>query len=633
MCGITGFVGKGEPRDLNSMTRSLSHRGPDGEGVYVDEEWPVFLGSRRLSVRDLQGGTQPMLSVDGQMVVVFNGEIYNAGELRTQLEGRGHHFRSDHSDTEVLLHGFREWGEELVPRLSGMWAFALLDRRTQTLFLSRDRFGQKPLYIYQQGDTFAFASEVRAFARHRNLDLSLSAVGLHKYCAHGYFPGVHSLYQQVRKLRSGHNLTLDLRELRAHENRYWSYSIEPEGPSDSAAADRWGAEVRGLLEQSVSRRLLSDVPLGIFLSGGLDSSAIAAIAAERTSGSLKSFSLGFDEPSFDETTQALAAARVVGSTHEVTTFGSDLLPMVTSEVFDRIDEPLSDSSMLSYYLLCKTAREQVTVALGGDAGDELFAGYDPFHALRFADLIERALPSPIHRGIRSLLSRISPSHGYMSTRFKIDRTLRGFGHGPALWNPLWLAPVSPLELEELLGEPVELESLYSEAIEAWDGCSSDHPVDRSLEFFGRVFLQDDILVKVDRMSMMHGLEVRTPFLDRDLVDCVRRIPHGLKLRGRTTKYILKKAMEPLLPASTIHRQKLGFSAPLGRWLADGAVAVDADALPIGWSPQSVRRRVQRHRDGIDDHRLMLWNMYALGEVMRRGGGHITGSGAGRAAEP
>jgi len=633
MCGITGFVGKGDERDLKSMTRSLSHRGPDGEGIYIDSKWPVFLGSRRLSVRDIEGGAQPMISDDRQLVVVFNGEIYNAKELRLELEGQGHHFHSAHSDTEVLLHGFREWGAGLVPRLSGMWAFAILDLREQTLFLSRDRFGQKPLYLYQQGGTFAFSSEIRAFAKHRHLGLSLSAIGLHKYCAHGYFPGIHTLYHEVRKVRSGHNLTLDLRELRAHESCYWSYSIEPEGPVDAAAVDRWADEVRALLEQSVSRRLVSDVPLGVFLSGGLDSSAIGAIASARVPGKLETFSVGFDEPTFDETKEALAAARVIGSRHKVTTFGAQLLPTVTSEVFDRIDEPLSDSSMLSYYLLCKTARERVTVALGGDAGDELFAGYDPFHALRFADLIERALPSPVHRGIRSLLSRISPNHGYMSTRFKIDRTLRGFGHGPALWNPLWLAPVSPVELEELLGEPVELESLYSEAIEAWDGCSSDHPVDKSLEFFARVFLQDDILVKVDRMSMMHGLEVRSPFLDHDLVDCVRRIPHGLKLRGRTTKFILKKAMEPLLPASIVHRQKLGFSAPLGQWLADGAVSVDADALPLGWSPQCVRRRVQRHRDGIDDHRLMLWNMYALGEVIRRGEGRITGSGVRRAGEP
>ena len=626
-------MGAGDADDLNTMLRSLSHRGPDDEGTYIDPHWPLFLGSRRLAVRDTAGGAQPMISADGQMVVVFNGEIYNAPEIRSELEGRGHEFRSDHSDTEVLLHGFTEWGEALVPKLSGMWAFAILDRHEQRLFLSRDRFGQKPLYFYAGHSTFAFASEIRAFTNHHKLDLSISATSLHKYCAHGYFPGQHSLYSQVHKVRSGHNLSFDLVERRTHERRYWAFSIEPEGPTTAAAADRWADEVRGLLQQSVRKRLLSDVPVGIFLSGGLDSSAVAAIAGTIQSEPLQTFSIGFEDPSFDETAEALAAAKFIDSTHRVTSFSRDRLAGISAEVFERLDEPLSDSSMLSYYLLCKAASEHITVALGGDAGDELFAGYDPFHAVRFAAVLERAVPGPVHRGIRSLLSRFNPSHGYMSTRFKIDRTLRGFGHGASLWNPLWLAPVSPSELEELLGQPIELESLYSEAIEAWDGCASSHPVDRSLEFFARVFLQDDILVKVDRMSMLHGLEVRSPFLDRDLVDCVRRIPHGLKLRGGTTKYILKKAMEPLLPAAIVHRKKRGFSAPLGRWLAEGAVALDTNALPAGWRSQGLQRKMQRHRDGLDDHRLLLWNIYALSEVLRREGGRVTASGPERAAAP
>jgi asparagine synthase (glutamine-hydrolysing) len=218
----------------------------------------------------------------------------------------------------------------------------------------------------------------------------------------------------------------------------------------------------------------------------------------------------------------------------------------------------------------------------------------------------------------------------MPIRFKLDRALRGIGHSPALWNPLWLAPVSPGELGELLDEPVELEELYSEAIELWDSCGAEHPVDRSLEFFGSLFLQDDILVKVDRMSMMHGLEVRSPFLDHDLVECVRRIPHGLKLHGTTTKYILKKALEPLLPTSIIHRQKVGFSAPLGQWLANGSLSVDAEALPAAWAHEAVHDKVRRHREGRDDHRLMLWNLFALSEFMKRDGARVASSAPERA---
>ncbi len=618
MCGIVGFVGDGDQRDLQAMVAALEHRGPDASGTYVDEQSAVYLGSRRLAVRDIKGGTQPMHSDDGQLIVVCNGEIYNADQLRIELEGLGHRFRTSHSDTEVLLYGWRQWGEELVSRLCGMWAFAILDRTQQRLFLSRDRFGQKPLYVCQQGGIFAFASEPATLLRHRGLQLSLSRTGLHKYCAHGYFPGEHTIYQQVRKVRGGHNLSFDLRESTAHTKRYWSYQVEPEGDCGDAAEQRWAEQVRDLLTQSVSRRMVSDVPLGIFLSGGLDSSAVAAIAAaHRGASPLLSFSVGFEEQGFDETTSAQAVADLLGTEHQVSMFTASRLSTISAEVFDRLGEPLSDSSMLSYYVLCKSARERVTVALGGDAADELFAGYDPFRALRYAELAERALPRPIHHGIRALISRLGPSHGYMPMRFKLNRGLRGIGHRPALWNPLWLAPVSPDELEELLAEPIDLEELYSEAIELWESCKADHPVDRSLQFFGSLFLQDDILVKVDRMSMMHGLEVRSPFLDRDLVDCVRRIPHGLKLRGKTGKYILKKAVEPLLPAEIIHRPKVGFSAPLGRWLADGAVTPDADALPMGWSQDLVRDKVQRHQRRQDDHRLLLWNLYALSEFMKR----------------
>jgi len=631
MCGISGFVGAGEQRDLDEMLASLSHRGPDDSGTWFDAQRGVYLGSRRLAVRDLDGGAQPMCSDTGDLVVVCNGEIYNAAQLRAELEAHGHRFLSSHSDTEVLLHGWRQWGEDLVPRLSGMWAFALLDRGQQRLFLSRDRFGQKPLYVYQQGGTFAFASEVGAFRHHRSIQLSLSRRGLHKYCAHGYFPGEHTIYDEVRKLRSGHNLSFDLRESTAHSSRYWTYRIEPQGGCDERAASRWAEQVRALLQQSVRRRMVSDVPLGIFLSGGLDSSAIAAIAAaERGAAPLLSFSVGFEDSSFDETPEAQAAAQLSGTEHHISMFTAQRLPAVVRAVFDHLDEPLSDSSMLSYYVLCKSARKHVTVALGGDAGDELFAGYDPFRALRFADLAERVLPRRVHRGIQALVSRLSPSHGYMPIRFKLDRALRGIGHSPALWNPLWLAPVSPGELGELLDEPVELEELYSEAIELWDSCGAEHPVDRSLEFFGSLFLQDDILVKVDRMSMMHGLEVRSPFLDHDLVECVRRIPHGLKLHGTTTKYILKKALEPLLPASIIHRQKVGFSAPLGQWLANGSLSVDAEALPAAWAHEAVHDKVRRHREGRDDHRLMLWNLFALSEFMKRDGARVASSAPERA---
>ncbi len=616
MCGITGFVGQGQRRDLLAMTGALSHRGPDQEGYYLDSELPVFLGSRRLVIRDTEGGVQPLASEDEQTWLIFNGEIYNAAELREQLQQCGHRFRSQASDSEVVLHAYRQWGVDLFAHLNGMWALALLDRKRGQLLLSRDPFGQKPLYVTRQGSLFAFASEPGALTQHRGLDLKLSELGLRKYCAHGYFPGEHSLYHGVRKLPPGHWLRLNLNDLESQQHCYWRYRIEPQGDCSETAAEHWAQQLRERLLNSVRRRLVSDAPVGFFLSGGLDSSAIIACAAAAGTRPLRSFSIGFSESSFDESEEALRAAHAVGSTHRVKVFSKELVEELVDEIFKRLDEPLSDSSMLSFYLLCREARRDVKVALGGDAGDELLAGYAPFHALRFAGLAEQLLPRPIHRGISALMSRIPPSHSNMSTRFKIDRAMRGLGHGAALWNPLWLAPVSPPDLEELLGEPIDLEELYSEAIEAWDGCESDHPVDRSLEFYGRVFLTDDILVKVDRLSMLHGLEVRSPFLDPELIDCIRRIPHGLKLKGSTTKYILKRAVAPLLPADIIHRRKLGFSAPLGSWLAQGALRPDPDNLPGSWRSKALRQRLQRHRSGHQDHRLLLWNLLALSEVMR-----------------
>ncbi|HCP46069.1 MAG TPA: asparagine synthase (glutamine-hydrolyzing), partial [Deltaproteobacteria bacterium] len=388
MCGLVGFVGQGSVEDLRRMVATLEHRGPDDEGVFVDEGLAVYLGLRRLEVIDVASGQQPMATPDGELVVVFNGELYNAPELREELERAGHVFTSSHSDTEVLLHGYRAWGDALVDRLNGMWAFALLDRRRRRLFLSRDRFGQKPLYWLQRRGTFAFASEPQALAAHEQVTLSLSASSLRKYFAHGYFPGTHSAYEGVRRLDAGCNLSLtlggqtaphdpsDVDAARPQIHRYWSYRIEPEGGLGPRSEERWAGQVGELLERAVRRRLRSDVPLGLFLSGGLDSSAIGALARPHLGDhQLKSFSIGFSDSSFDETDDARAMAAWLGSEHTVEVFSADRFQGLSRQVFDQLDEPLSDSSMLSYALLCERARQDVTVALGGDAGDELFAGY------------------------------------------------------------------------------------------------------------------------------------------------------------------------------------------------------------------------------------------------------------------
>jgi asparagine synthase (glutamine-hydrolysing) len=618
MCGIAGFAGRGDDADLRRMSAALAHRGPDAEGAWVDPELPVRLAHRRLCVVDPAGGAQPMWTADGAIGVVFNGEIYNHRALRAALEARGHAFRSDHSDTEVLLHGYREWGPELVRRLNGMWAFALLDRPRRRLLLSRDRFGQKPLYWARRPGSFAFASELSALLAHPELRAGLSETGLRKYFAYGYVPAPHTIRRGIHKLPAGCNLAVELPDGEPRVSRYWEFSLEPEAEPPAEVVAGWEEELRGRLERAVVRRLEADVPLGVFLSGGIDSSAVALVAARHHKpGELLTFSVGFDDPSFDESAASERVARLVGSRHHRTLFSPERARALWPEVAARLDEPLADPSLLPTHLLCGLARRHVTVALGGDGADELFAGYDPFRALRWAELYARAVPRPVHRAIRLLAARLPTSHRNLSLDFKLKRTLAGLSYPQPLWNPVWLAPLEPPEIAELLGAPVDPEDLYAEAIEAWERSAGLSVADRTLQFFTRLYLQDDILAKVDRASMMHGLELRSPYLDVDLVDLVRRIPASCKLRRGQTKWLLKRALAPWLPRQVRHRPKKGFGVPVGRWLQRGVAPFDRIA-GVGGSGIH-RERLAQHRAGQADHRLYLYAQWVLDRHRERWG--------------
>ena len=615
MCGIAGFTGCGDGDDLRRMTRALAHRGPDGEGYFEDPKGGVWLGHRRLSVIDLETGEQPMWSRDGALAVVFNGEIYNHPELRLELEDRGHVFDSDHSDTEVLLYGYREWGSALVERLNGMWAFALLDRRRGRLLLSRDRFGQKPLYWAQRRGFFAFASELNALVEHSELDATVSPEAVQKYFAYGYVPAPGSLYEGIHKLPGGHNLILDLAKRQPEVTRWWEFRLEADPDPSPDAEQHWCEEIRETLRGAVLRRLMSDVPLGVFLSGGIDSSAIAVLAAEaKPAETLRTYSIGFKEASFDESTYAQRMARWVSSQHRCAVFGLDQMRTLLPELAQHLDEPMGDSSILPTSILCRDARSEVTVALGGDGADELFAGYDPFLALRWAERYQSLVPYPLHRAIRLMAGRLPTSLRNMSLDFKLKRTLRGLDHRPTLWNPVWMGPLSPTELAELMGEPVEPEALYSEAIDLWERNSGVSLVDQTLQFFTRLYLQDDILTKLDRASMMHSLELRSPYLDMEFVNLVRRIPHRYKLRRGVSKYLLKRALEPLLPREIIERPKKGFGIPIGAWFQSGELAFGGEnrlATVLPGSDGFLRRRLEEHRHGRADHRLYLYNHWLL----------------------
>lgn len=613
MCGIAGFFGAGDRDILQRMTQRLVHRGPDEAGYDVDSERRAFFGFRRLAILDLADGHQPMTSADKRLTVVFNGEIYNFRELRKELEDLGAQFHTDHSDTEVLLHGYRHWGADLPNHLNGMWAFAIHDREQRQVFFSRDHFGKKPLFWYQTNDTFVFASELTALREHPAVPATLSKRALQKYFAYGYVPAPLSFLEGANKLPAGHSMTLNLVEGSVRIVRYWQYKPEPFDTRPKNVEAQWAEQLATLLDAAVARRLVADVPVGCFLSGGIDSSMIAAVAARHVGHKrLQAFSIGFEEAAFDETRYARLVAEHIGVEHHVETLSVqralDLLPQIVAQW----DEPIADSSMLPTYLLCNYARQHVTVALGGDGADELFAGYDPFKALRYARWYERVIPKPVHRGIAMLAHRMPVTHGYMSFDFRLKRMLRGLNHAPSLRLPVWMAPLAQAEMEELFSEPVELEDIFSEAIEIWDNCASADPVDRAIAFYIRLYLQDDILVKVDRASMLNSLEVRAPYLDRDLVDFARRLPADCKLRGGTTKHLLRTVATPLLPPEILGRRKQGFALPVGQWFADGKLG-QSDTVTGPRAP-FWQKRLTEQRHGKADNRLYLWAEVALASM-------------------
>jgi asparagine synthase (glutamine-hydrolysing) len=606
MCGIAGFVGPGSERDLRAMSDALIHRGPDGSGECIDRANGVFLAHRRLAILDIGGGEQPMWNEDGQIGVVFNGEIYNHLDLRRELAARGHVFKSDHSDTEVLVHGYEEWGEDLPLRLNGMFAFAIYDRTARRLFLARDRFGKKPLYYTVASGFIAFASELTALLRHPRVARSLDEVSLRKYFAYGFIPAPNSLYRDVAKLPGGNRLSYDIASGAVRKSPYWQFRIEPADRIPPDPEQSWGEELRALLSQAVKRRLVSDVPLGIFLSGGIDSSAVLAFATKHVPPALiKSFSIGFHEQSFDESAYAQRVASLFGTDHSHGVLDLEQASELIPDLLSRLDEPMGDSSLLPTYLLCEFARKRVTVALGGDGGDELFAGYDPFKALRIAQMYRKVVPGWLHRGLRSLAELLPVSERNMGLDFKVKRGLRGVSYPESIWNPVWLGPLEPSELQDLFRKPVRFEEVYDDAIGVWAGSAAENLIDRTLEFYTRFYLQDDILTKVDRASMMVSLEVRAPFLDNDVVEFARRIPHQYKFRGGQTKYLLKRALQGVLPHDIIYRKKKGFGIPLARWLRnwkEPEVALRSPATDTAW----VSRRWNDHRNGTTDDRLFLW---------------------------
>jgi asparagine synthase (glutamine-hydrolysing) len=618
MCGITGIAdlsGPISPEVLKRMANTLRLRGPDDESYYLPEPSPggtaVGFGFRRLSIIDLSGGRQPMTNEDGSLWIVCNGEIYNHVDLRVELESKGHTFRT-HSDIEVLLHLYEELGPDCVTKANGMFALAIWDSKNQTLFLARDRMGKKPLYYRATSTQLLFGSEVKALLAHPDCPRELDPRALSKYLAYEYVPSPHCIFKGIHKLPGGHWLTWKRGQTRVQ--RYWDVQFFHGAPerSENEIAD----ELLERLKQAVRLRLISDVPLGVFLSGGIDSSSVVAMMAElMPPAQIKTFAIGFEDKSFDESSHARRVAQFFGTDHREQILQSRTLLDILPEIAGFLDEPLADASIIPTYLLSKFTRQHVTVALGGDGGDELFAGYPTFQAHRMAAFYK--VPRALHnRVIRPLAEWLPVSNDNISFDFKVKRFLRGMGSNPGIRDLTWMGSFTPGEQRSLLQGSAPIIDSYDDVLETEKNCPSGANMERLIYLYCKLYLQDCILTKVDRASMACSLEARAPFLDYTFVEFVNSIPFGLKLKGLTTKYILKKAMQKKLPPEILARPKKGFGIPVGKWFRHDLRSLLLDTLSESrlrrqglFDPVEVTRIVDEHLRGTKDNRKQLWTLF------------------------
>ena len=619
MCGITGWASlnshtpppEGARELLHSMCERMVHRGPDSEGSYVTSG--VALGMRRLAIIDLVTGEQPAFNEDKSVTVVLNGEIYNYRELRIDLEKRGHVFRSA-SDTEVLPHLYEEYGDEMIRELNGMFAFALWDNRRRRLLIARDRFGEKPLYWGVFDKTLLFASEPKVLLAHPAVKPSLNLQALRQYLSFDYVPAPFSIYEGINKLPAAHKLVVE--DGRVETERYWclSYKTAEPVPSEDEAAEH----LRELMADAVRMRLVSDVPLGVLLSGGVDSSTVAALAVAASHEAVKTFSISFAEASFDESAYARGVAKFLGTDHHEERLSANLAANLVSEIGAWMDEPFSDPSLVPTYLLSRFTRKHVTVALGGDGGDELFAGYPMYAGLRWAELYKR-VPSALRTSVVEPLIKLLPvKTKNLSFDYKALRFVSGAKYDAVARHHVWFGSFTPEEQTELLTADALAASdsdIYAQARQFADECDSADLVTRMQSVDTRLYLAEDILTKVDRASMAVSLEVRAPFLDPRVAEYVASLPCNYKLRGQKTKYILKKAVKEMLPPFVTKRGKKGFGVPVAEWLKVKLRPLARDLL----SPERVRRagvfnpnyiaRLQdEHERGVANHRKLLWTL-------------------------
>ncbi len=620
MCGFVGIV-RCDPKQtvdtgiLTRMNDCLKHRGPDDAGFAIFAN--VGIAHRRLSIIDLSiGASQPLYNEDKSVVVVFNGEIYNYIDLRNNLQQCGHIFHTK-SDTEVLVHGWEEWGTDLPQHLDGMFAFALFDHSKSTLFLARDRFGKKPLYYSLQNGTFLFGSELKAFREYPGFNRELDPVAIRQYFAHDYVPTPRTIFRDCYKMPAASSMLLSTNSLHQLPSpcSYWSLSYSPKLKLSFSEALEEG---KRLLGNAVKKRLMSDVPLGVLLSGGLDSSSVVSMLREYLpEGDIQTFSIGFDQDSYDESPYAQRISDHFRTRHHVKRITGEDVVCQLEPVLAQIDEPFSDTSLLPTTVLCKFARENVTVALSGDGGDELLAGYDPFLMWRFLGFPGRIIG--MTRFFWRWIERSLPaSDRNMSLRFRLHHFLQGFPQGirndNALRCALWMSSFPPEEHANLfINNAIDHQDIIHAPVPPTLNISKEHSIDQMGDWFSRFYLHDDILVKADRASMIHSLELRSPFLDTELTEFICHLPVEMKIKHSERKVILKKMMSDRLPSDILRRKKKGFGMPTANWLR-GHLSEPLQELSSPdllhkqglFNPGYIGRLVHEHICRKADHRKQLW---------------------------
>ena len=619
MCGIAGFAFTDarhpvDPELLGRMTDVLRHRGPDADGFHVRPG--VGLGHRRLSIIDLSTGDQPMYNETRSVAVVFNGEIYNFAELARELGARGHTLAS-RSDTETLVHAYEDFGLEFVKRLRGMFAFALWDESQRRLVLGRDRAGKKPLYYHVDAERLVFASEIKALLRDPSIKRRVSVEGLSDYFTFGVIPAPGTVFQDIRQIPPGHLLVWERGQARLHE--YWDVVFDNTGPATPGAASE---AFSALFDEAVRMRMVADVPLGAFLSGGIDSSAVVASMARQSARPVVTTSVGFAERTHSELEHARVVAAALGTEHHELLVRPDAMADLPRLVW-HLDQPFADSSALPTYYVSRAARERVTVALSGDGGDELFAGYQRRYGIhRLEQRLRRLIPGSIRRGVLAPLSRIYPRSERIPRPLRLKLVLSNLGQSfeRAYFNDMSLFLEE--EKRDLCTPELLSQARHHDPVAAFarhfDRVRDADPLSRVLYVDFKTWLANDILVKVDRMSMACSLEVRAPLLDHKIIEFAASLPPQLKFRGSVSKYLLKRHVADRLPAADVHRQKQGFELPLATWLRGELremahdLLFSARATGRGYvRPEAVRRLWDTHQSCARNQASKLWALMVL----------------------